>query len=399
MTDSGRLGAEGNRSTGFRQSDSTDSTSIEIFQRNESLAGFITDTVTLDDREFLYQHPHPVLLTSMPDDISLAVWTVILQIKKRAPSSADEAALVKKAKDLFESVSRPNRYYIGRGPECDVVLAPRSVSRRHAVLEFREGRWLMVDAGSTNGTRVNGGRLTPKHGIVLGPGASKLEFGADTLLWFLPPMAFLDYIKALKRQAPETPSDGIPLGNSMVITPVDPIKLPPKQEVTKTSIRVSPADKAKIAEAETNTMIRKNDEGLLGNDATITDEERVELPRSPLRYTGQSGASPPAPNLELRQEQEPIGLSAEPRLREAIKALAAMDSLISSVTVKLKNNPQPVTLSTSEDGDTAGDIADQLMTLGPKLKSVCVKLSVSDTPVEIYSVGSSRLGRVSDSSG
>lgn len=402
MVDSGRLGSEGERSTKLRL-DQTGSTSIDIFQRKESLAGFITDTVTLSDHEFLQQHPHPVLLTSMPDEMELAVWTVVLQIKKRVPSGASETALAQKAKDLyFESLSRPHRYYIGRGPECDVVLAPRSISRRHAILEFRDSKWLFADTGSTNGTKVNGQRLTPKTTIVLGPGASKLEFGADTLLWFLPPLAFLNYIKGLKRQVPDTPSEGIPLNNSMVIgsqvmgtTPREPIKLPPKLDVTRTSVRVTPEEiKAKIAEAETNTLIRADDESLLRSDATLHDDQLPTVKSA--RERSQTSPDRPAPKLDLELRQEAPGLDTQPRLREAIKALAAMDSLISSVTVMLRNNPQPVTLSMAEDGDTTSDVADQLITLGPKLKSVFVKLSVSETPVEIFSTSSSRLGRVSD---
>jgi hypothetical protein len=45
---------------------------------------------------------------------------------------------------------------IGRHRDCDVVLSALSVSRRHARLFFRDGRWILQDLESTNGTRVNG---------------------------------------------------------------------------------------------------------------------------------------------------------------------------------------------------------------------------------------------------
>jgi pSer/pThr/pTyr-binding forkhead associated (FHA) protein len=49
---------------------------------------------------------------------------------------------------------------IGRGPENDLTLASSAVSRRHAALAFREGRWYVEDRGSYNGTSLNGTRST-----------------------------------------------------------------------------------------------------------------------------------------------------------------------------------------------------------------------------------------------
>ncbi|HEY5935658.1 MAG TPA: FHA domain-containing protein [Kofleriaceae bacterium] len=49
---------------------------------------------------------------------------------------------------------------IGRVHGNDVVLASSSVSKRHARLVFRDGKHILVDLKSTNGTFVNGRRLT-----------------------------------------------------------------------------------------------------------------------------------------------------------------------------------------------------------------------------------------------
>jgi transcription initiation factor TFIIIB Brf1 subunit/transcription initiation factor TFIIB len=48
---------------------------------------------------------------------------------------------------------------IGRSPDCGVFLDDVTVSRRHAVLLQREGRWLVEDQGSLNGTFVNRKRV------------------------------------------------------------------------------------------------------------------------------------------------------------------------------------------------------------------------------------------------
>ena len=45
---------------------------------------------------------------------------------------------------------------VGRGEEADVRIDEPLVSRLHARLERRTGRYFVVDLGSTNLTRVNG---------------------------------------------------------------------------------------------------------------------------------------------------------------------------------------------------------------------------------------------------
>jgi len=49
---------------------------------------------------------------------------------------------------------------IGRVPGNDLVLPHASVSRRHARIVIKNGRFILVDLKSTNGTFVNGRRLT-----------------------------------------------------------------------------------------------------------------------------------------------------------------------------------------------------------------------------------------------
>ena len=52
------------------------------------------------------------------------------------------------------------RFTIGREADCDLTLAEETVSRWHASLVQADGSWLLDDLGSTNGTRVNGWRVT-----------------------------------------------------------------------------------------------------------------------------------------------------------------------------------------------------------------------------------------------
>jgi hypothetical protein len=45
---------------------------------------------------------------------------------------------------------------IGRDEQCDLVIADRRVSRRHARIRLRDEKYLLEDLGSKNGTFVNG---------------------------------------------------------------------------------------------------------------------------------------------------------------------------------------------------------------------------------------------------
>jgi hypothetical protein len=53
----------------------------------------------------------------------------------------------------------PGEYVIGRGDDVDLHLDEISVSRRHALMTYICGSWVVTDLGSRNGTWVNGWRL------------------------------------------------------------------------------------------------------------------------------------------------------------------------------------------------------------------------------------------------
>jgi hypothetical protein len=67
---------------------------------------------------------------------------------------------------------------IGRGPACDIALSNLTVSRQHARLIFRDGRWIVNDLASKNGIAVNGtqvGRCQLRPGDRLALGLQLLE--------------------------------------------------------------------------------------------------------------------------------------------------------------------------------------------------------------------------------
>ena len=48
---------------------------------------------------------------------------------------------------------------LGRSSACELVFVDDTVSRRHAELRLVDGRWILRDLGSSNGTWVNGRRV------------------------------------------------------------------------------------------------------------------------------------------------------------------------------------------------------------------------------------------------
>ena len=59
---------------------------------------------------------------------------------------------------------------IGRLPECDIELNDSKVSRRHAEVRLVEGRPVVVDLASLNGTKVNGRGVPSSSGSATGAG-------------------------------------------------------------------------------------------------------------------------------------------------------------------------------------------------------------------------------------
>ena len=72
------------------------------------------------------------------------------------------------------------RSTLGRGDRTDIRVLDDGVSREHAAIERENGKMVLVDLGSTNGTFCNGGRVT-RHDLTDG---DKVSIGATTILRF-----------------------------------------------------------------------------------------------------------------------------------------------------------------------------------------------------------------------
>jgi ABC transport system ATP-binding/permease protein len=73
--------------------------------------------------------------------------------------SGGSAPLLVRAQGSDRSLPAGPSYVIGRDPECDIAIADIRVSWHHAVLRLENGRWVLADNGSTNGTYARGQRV------------------------------------------------------------------------------------------------------------------------------------------------------------------------------------------------------------------------------------------------
>jgi hypothetical protein len=73
---------------------------------------------------------------------------------------------------------------IGRNKACDILVDSPKVSKVHCVLSFEDGYWVLRDLKSSNGTKVNGLKVSS---TVLAPG-DKLNIGKTkyTIPYVLP---------------------------------------------------------------------------------------------------------------------------------------------------------------------------------------------------------------------
>jgi ABC transport system ATP-binding/permease protein len=76
-----------------------------------------------------------------------------------AVSSGAAPALVVQAQGAESTLQAGPSYRVGRDPQADLVVDEPRVSWLHAILRLEHDRWLLEDAGSTNGTFVGGQRV------------------------------------------------------------------------------------------------------------------------------------------------------------------------------------------------------------------------------------------------
>ena len=98
--------------------------------------------------------------------------------------------------DLGHHVLLDHAVIVGRDPVIEMPLADVGISRKHARIfrDDKRARYVVEDLGSTNGTRLNGVRLSKPHPLTEG---DKITLGATTLKFSYTDEVDVDFHKKL----------------------------------------------------------------------------------------------------------------------------------------------------------------------------------------------------------
>lgn len=106
---------------------------------------------------------------------------------------ADDSYLVLQVKKA-EGRPFPERIGVGRTRGTDIILTSTDISKYHAYFTTDADNWWLTDAGSSNGTFVNGERIPPMTSILI-EDCALLAFGS-CLCIFRTAVGFCDFIES-----------------------------------------------------------------------------------------------------------------------------------------------------------------------------------------------------------
>ncbi len=146
----------------------------------DSLARELSDAAREHARDEGYTFMGPVRVVFVVDE---GLRTGAFQVAGRmaeGDGGAGAGSIVLPSGDRFSLAE--SIITIGRHPESNLVLADPNVSRNHAEIRPQGDRFAVVDLGSTNGTKVNGVRVTTQlldDGDEVSFGNTKMRFEAS----------------------------------------------------------------------------------------------------------------------------------------------------------------------------------------------------------------------------
>ena len=130
------------------------------------------------DEGYVFMGPVEVLL-KRDDDLGVGSFGLSARFKEGVGGSTGGALVLPDGRRIALAAEP---VVLGRGTDAGVRLNDTSVSRRHAEVRQQGDGWVIVDLGSTNGTRVNGSPVTERRlqdgdAITVGDAALRFEAG------------------------------------------------------------------------------------------------------------------------------------------------------------------------------------------------------------------------------
>lgn len=165
--------------------------------------------------DFVARNPHPFLLLATREQLddgtafqTMAIehsptplgsegpTTLVPQRSRRASGGEVVHSVVKRTANAFASMIT-----LGRAPNNDLHFPLRSISKFHAYFMRVEstGTWHVVDAGSTNGTFVNGEQVGGEKNRRALAAGDRVRFGPDLETRFFDASAFHAFLTSRER--------------------------------------------------------------------------------------------------------------------------------------------------------------------------------------------------------
>lgn len=192
--------------------------------------------IDIGNCQLTYGHPAPLRAGPGADPASLGT-----ELMPSVPDQKSQYRLAEvrsgNAVEIPESGA-----VLGRDRGCEVVVEGKGVSRQHAIIQQAAGSYVLIDQ-SSNGTLVNGTRLTKAHSLRLG---DVITIGTSEFRW---------EIKALPRLAPEPGP-----GDATVV--MASVRSPRQAPLRETSLS-RPAERAKEQSFESPATLATLSNGLL----------------------------------------------------------------------------------------------------------------------------------------
>lgn len=142
----------------------------------EALVRELADAAREHARDEGYRFLGPVTVEIETQQIGPGVFNVDASVQE-GPGGGPYAALV--LGDGSRVTLGEDPVCIGRSEDCEIQLADKNVSRRHAEVRREGAGFVLVDLDSTNGTRVNDGRVKRRElndGDLITVGATTVRF-------------------------------------------------------------------------------------------------------------------------------------------------------------------------------------------------------------------------------
>jgi hypothetical protein len=152
----------------------------EFREVQDAMSRELCDAARAHARDEGYQFMGPVEVELVVDE---RLGTGMFHIEGRfreGPGGAGAGSLVLPTGDRFTLAQHP--ITVGRSPDSNIVLADPNVSRHHAEIRPQGDGFMLIDLGSTNGSKVNGVRVAQRvlqDGDEISFGNTRMRFEAS----------------------------------------------------------------------------------------------------------------------------------------------------------------------------------------------------------------------------